>query len=92
MKLGAFVSLFFFDVLQHCDWRSIGGIYASLLLILYYFIGSLVPLDFVLWIRRELPPSMTISVPGETRPLLLLVTIQLQHHLSIRLLLLLRRI
>ncbi|GJT70945.1 hypothetical protein Tco_1030231 [Tanacetum coccineum] len=55
-------------------------------------VGSSVPLDFVLWTMRELPPSMTISVPGETRPLLLSVTIQLQHHLSIGLLLLLRRI
>ncbi|GJY81485.1 tobamovirus multiplication protein 1, partial [Tanacetum coccineum] len=56
-------------VLYHCDWRSIGGIYASLLLILYYFIGSSVPSAFVLWIMRELPPSMTLSVPGETRTL-----------------------
>lgn len=56
-------------VLYHCDWRNIGGIYASLLLILYYFIGSSVPSAFVLWVMRELPPSMAISVPVETRTL-----------------------
>lgn len=28
------------QVLYHCDWRSIRGIYASLLLIVYYFIGK----------------------------------------------------
>nr|GEX03378.1 hypothetical protein [Tanacetum cinerariifolium] len=32
-------------------------------------ICSSVPSAFVLWIMRELPPSMTISVPGETRTL-----------------------
>ncbi|GJX51693.1 bifunctional riboflavin biosynthesis protein RIBA 1, chloroplastic-like protein [Tanacetum coccineum] len=57
------------EVLYHCDWRSIGGIYASLLLIFYFFIGLSVPSAFVLWIMRELPPSMTISVQGEKRTL-----------------------
>ncbi|GKA37827.1 hypothetical protein Tco_0724392 [Tanacetum coccineum] len=79
-------------VLYHCDWRSIGGIYASLLLILYFFIGLSVPSAFVLWIMREVPLSMTISVQGEKKPLLLSVTIQLRHNLSIGLLLLPRRI
>ncbi|KAJ9565570.1 hypothetical protein OSB04_001536 [Centaurea solstitialis] len=56
-------------VLYHCDWRSIGGIYASLLLLLYYFIGSSIPSGFVLWIMRELPPSVAINVPEESRTL-----------------------
>ncbi|KAI3681148.1 hypothetical protein L6452_35932 [Arctium lappa] len=56
-------------VLYHCDWRSIGGLYASLLLILYYLIGSSVPSAFVLWIMRELPPSVAINVPEESRTL-----------------------
>ncbi|GJV00239.1 putative reverse transcriptase domain-containing protein [Tanacetum coccineum] len=50
------------SVLYCYDWQSIGGIYASLLLILYFFIGLSVPSAFVLWIMREVPPSMTISV------------------------------
>ncbi|KVH88378.1 protein of unknown function DUF1084, partial [Cynara cardunculus var. scolymus] len=56
-------------VLYHCGWRSIGGIYASLLLILYYLIGSSIPSAFVLWIMRELPPSVAINVPEESRTL-----------------------
>ncbi|KAI3800679.1 hypothetical protein L1987_28773 [Smallanthus sonchifolius] len=56
-------------VLYHCDWRSIRGIYVSLLLIVYYFIGSSVPSAFVLWIMRELPPSVAITVPRESRTL-----------------------
>ncbi|KAJ0762244.1 hypothetical protein HanOQP8_Chr04g0159211 [Helianthus annuus] len=56
-------------VLYHCDWRSIRGIYVSLLLIVYYFIGSSVPSAFVLWIMRELPPSVAINVPEESRTL-----------------------
>ncbi|KAI3824638.1 hypothetical protein L1987_06104 [Smallanthus sonchifolius] len=55
--------------LYHCDWRSIGGIYASLLLIVYYFIGSSIPSAFVLWIMRELPPTVAINLPGEPRTL-----------------------
>nr|XP_043621115.1 tobamovirus multiplication protein 1 [Erigeron canadensis] len=56
-------------VLYHCDWHSIGGVYASLLLIVYYFIGSSVPSAFVLWVMRELPPSITINAPEESRTL-----------------------
>ncbi|PWA48565.1 concanavalin A-like lectin/glucanase domain, Serine/threonine-protein kinase pim-1/2/3 [Artemisia annua] len=37
--------------------------------------GSSVPSAFVLWIMRELPPSMAISVPVETRTLAFVVTI-----------------
>lgn len=56
-------------VLYHCDWRSIRGVYVSLLLIVYYFIGSSVPSAFVLWIMRELPPSVAINVPEESTTL-----------------------
>lgn len=56
-------------VLYHCDWRGVGGLYASLLLILYYFIGSSVPSAFVLWVMRELPPSVAVNVPEESRTL-----------------------
>ncbi|KAD3068958.1 hypothetical protein R6Q59_017050 [Mikania micrantha] len=56
-------------VLYHCDWRILRGIYVSLLLIVYYFIGSSVPSAFVLWIMRELPPSVAIHAPEESRTL-----------------------
>ncbi|OMP08843.1 hypothetical protein COLO4_06072 [Corchorus olitorius] len=49
---------FFTDipVLYHWQELHIDGVYTSLLLILYYFIGSSVPSAFVLWVMRELPP------------------------------------
>ncbi|XP_071698345.1 tobamovirus multiplication protein 1 [Rutidosis leptorrhynchoides] len=53
-------------VLYHCDWRNIGGLNASLLLIVYYFIGSSLPSASVLWIMRELPPLVAIHVPEES--------------------------
>ncbi|KAL7102700.1 hypothetical protein ACP275_08G134500 [Erythranthe tilingii] len=37
------------------------GVYTSLLLVLYYFIGSSVPSAFVLLVMRELPPPLVIS-------------------------------
>ncbi|GAV65611.1 DUF1084 domain-containing protein [Cephalotus follicularis] len=40
------------------------GVSTSLLLILYYFIGSSVPSAFVLWVMRELPSA---EVVGNTR-------------------------
>lgn len=74
-------------VLYHCDWRGIGGLYASLLLIVYYFIGSSVPSAFVLWVMRELPPSVAINVPEESRTLAFVsdysATSQPQHWTSI---------
>ncbi|CAI9296087.1 unnamed protein product [Lactuca saligna] len=64
------VSLFTnIPVLYHCEWRGIGGLYASLLLILYHFIGSSIPSGFVLWVMRELPPSVAVNVPEESRTL-----------------------
>ncbi|KZV56031.1 tobamovirus multiplication protein 1-like [Dorcoceras hygrometricum] len=36
--------------------RQIDGVYTSLLLVLYFFMGSSVPSTFVLYVMRELPP------------------------------------
>ncbi|KAL5582570.1 hypothetical protein UlMin_015012 [Ulmus minor] len=43
----------------HWHLKRIYGVRALISLILYYFIGSMVPSAFVLWIMRELPPTVT---------------------------------
>ncbi|XP_022715578.1 tobamovirus multiplication protein 1-like isoform X5 [Durio zibethinus] len=63
----AFVALFTdIPVLYHWHELHINGVYTSLLLILYYFIGSSVPSAFVLWVMRELPPMSIANIPGES--------------------------
>ncbi|KAK3038712.1 hypothetical protein RJ639_028319, partial [Escallonia herrerae] len=54
------------QVLYHWHRQNINVVYTSLLLILYYFIGSSVPSAFVLWVMRELPPSSVIDVIEES--------------------------
>ncbi|CAI0475101.1 unnamed protein product [Linum tenue] len=50
------------------NWQQLDGndLLTSVLLILYYFIGSSVPSAFLLWIMRELPPPLMSSVPEES--------------------------
>ncbi|KAG9138902.1 hypothetical protein Leryth_007525 [Lithospermum erythrorhizon] len=43
-------------LLYHWHRQTINGAYTSLLLVVYYFLGSSVPSAFVLWVMRELPP------------------------------------
>ncbi|KAK6932235.1 THH1/TOM1/TOM3 domain [Dillenia turbinata] len=43
-------------MLYHWDPYQIDGVYAAVLLILYYFIGSSIPSASLLWVMRELPP------------------------------------
>ncbi|KAK2985751.1 hypothetical protein RJ640_025759, partial [Escallonia rubra] len=63
----AFVALFTdIPVLYHWHRQNINVVQTSLLLILYYFIGSSVPSAFVLWVMRELPPSSVIDVIEES--------------------------
>ncbi|XP_075106255.1 tobamovirus multiplication protein 1 isoform X3 [Nicotiana tabacum] len=45
-------------LLFHWHGQKINGVCTSLLMILYYFIGSSVPSVFVLWVMRELPPPL----------------------------------
>ncbi|XP_022723249.1 tobamovirus multiplication protein 1-like isoform X2 [Durio zibethinus] len=63
----AFVALFT-DIPVLYNWHElqIDGVCTSLLLILYYFIGSSVPSAFVLWVMRELPPMSTANIQGES--------------------------
>ncbi|CAL1410539.1 unnamed protein product [Linum trigynum] len=50
------------------NWQQLdgNGLLTSVLLILYYFIGSSVPSAFLLWIMRELPPPLVSNVPEES--------------------------
>ncbi|XP_068321662.1 tobamovirus multiplication protein 1-like isoform X3 [Pyrus communis] len=49
------------------DWHQqrMKDVYTSVLLILYYFVGSSIPSAFVLWVMRELPPSVTANTREE---------------------------
>ncbi|KAL3643620.1 hypothetical protein CASFOL_014435 [Castilleja foliolosa] len=47
---------------QHID-----GVYTSLMLVLYHFIGSSVPSAFILLVMKELPPPALIKRPQESR-------------------------
>ncbi|XP_008798306.1 protein TOM THREE HOMOLOG 1-like [Phoenix dactylifera] len=50
-------------------WHSarMDSISSSILIFLYYFIGSSVPSGFVLWVMRELPPQPAADRPEESR-------------------------
>ncbi|XP_022720297.1 tobamovirus multiplication protein 1-like isoform X2 [Durio zibethinus] len=65
--LSAFVA-FFTDIPVLYYWHElhIEGVYTSLLLISYYFIGSSVPSAFVLWVMRELPPGSIANMQEES--------------------------
>ncbi|XP_028966091.2 tobamovirus multiplication protein 1-like isoform X2 [Malus domestica] len=49
------------------DWHQLhmNDVYTSLLLILYYFVGSSIPSALVLWVVRELPPSIAANIREE---------------------------
>ncbi|KAL0756458.1 hypothetical protein Bca101_094126 [Brassica carinata] len=51
----------------HWNPSKLHGVKALVLLIIYYFIGSTVPLAFVLWVLRELPPQEIVSRREEPR-------------------------
>ncbi|XP_060672870.1 uncharacterized protein LOC107416116 isoform X2 [Ziziphus jujuba] len=63
----ALVALFT-DIPLYYHWhlKKIYGVNSLVFLILYYFIGSLVPSAFVLWIMRELPPPIS-NQPKQAR-------------------------
>ncbi|XVE51578.1 hypothetical protein DITRI_Ditri02bG0052700 [Diplodiscus trichospermus] len=63
----AFVAVFTdIPMLYHWNELRIDAVYTSLLLILYYFIGSSVPSAFVLWVMRELPPMSIANIQEES--------------------------
>ncbi|KAL2252135.1 UNVERIFIED_CONTAM: hypothetical protein Sindi_0008200 [Sesamum indicum] len=57
----------FYQLFYHWHEQQIDGVYTSLLLVLYYFIGSSVPSAFVLLVMRELPPPLVINRRQESR-------------------------
>lgn len=54
-------------MLYHWHHQHVDAISTSLLLILYYLIGSSLPSAYVLWVMRELPPSIVVTVVEESR-------------------------
>lgn len=64
----ALVSLFTdIPMLYHWHHQHVDAVRTSLLLILYYLIGSSLPSAYVLWVMRELPPSIAVTVVEESR-------------------------
>ncbi|XP_031394848.1 tobamovirus multiplication protein 1-like isoform X2 [Punica granatum] len=53
-------------LLYHWHPQFVNGLYVSILVILYYFIGSSVPSAFVLWVMRDLPPGQVAHKPEES--------------------------
>ncbi|KAK7359634.1 hypothetical protein VNO77_01596 [Canavalia gladiata] len=47
----------------------LNDVYTSLLLILYYFVGSSIPSAVVLWVMRELPPAESTGIQEESSTL-----------------------
>ncbi|XP_015876891.2 tobamovirus multiplication protein 1 isoform X2 [Ziziphus jujuba] len=65
----AFVALLTnIPMLYHWHQR-VNDVFTSLLLILYYFVGTSIPSAFVLWVMREGPPSTTTNVQEESTTL-----------------------
>ncbi|KAK2642776.1 hypothetical protein Ddye_024539 [Dipteronia dyeriana] len=63
----AFVALLTeIPVLYHWDQLEKNIVYTSILLILYYFVGSSVPSACVLWVMRDLPPEVVASRQDES--------------------------
>ncbi|KAJ4703822.1 tobamovirus multiplication protein 1-like [Melia azedarach] len=54
-------------VFYHWHPLQINGVCTTLLLILYYFVGSSIPSAFVLWVMRDLPPLLVPNRQDESR-------------------------
>ncbi|KAI3456045.1 hypothetical protein Pfo_012708 [Paulownia fortunei] len=62
VAIGTNIPLFY-----HWHEQQMDGVHTSLLLVLYYFIGSSVPSAFVLFVMKELPPPLVINRQQESR-------------------------
>ncbi|PIN23457.1 hypothetical protein CDL12_03833 [Handroanthus impetiginosus] len=67
VAIGTNIPLFY-----HWHEWEIDEVYTSLLLVLYYFIGSSVPSAFILFVMRELPPQLVINREEESRTITLI--------------------
>ncbi|RZC45438.1 hypothetical protein C5167_038379 [Papaver somniferum] len=54
-------------LLYHWHPVNANGVITSVLIIIYYFIGSSVPSAFVLWVMREMPPPFVDSRQAQSR-------------------------
>ncbi|XP_071921083.1 tobamovirus multiplication protein 1 isoform X2 [Coffea arabica] len=64
----ALVALFTnIPLLYNWNQETIRGIYTSVLLVFYYFLGSSIPSAFLLWMMRELPAPLVINREQESR-------------------------
>ncbi|XP_026391971.1 tobamovirus multiplication protein 1-like isoform X1 [Papaver somniferum] len=54
-------------LLYHWHPVNANGVITSVLIIIYYFIGSSVPSAFVLWVMREMPPPFVDSRHAQSR-------------------------
>ncbi|PON39948.1 Major facilitator superfamily domain containing protein [Parasponia andersonii] len=65
----AFVALLTnIPMLYHWHQQEVNGLCVSLL-VLYYFVGSSIPSAFLLWVMREIPPSVTANIQQESATL-----------------------
>ncbi|XP_038981488.1 tobamovirus multiplication protein 3-like isoform X2 [Phoenix dactylifera] len=55
------------QVLSYRHSANLDSTSSSVLIFLYYFIGSSVPSGFILWVMRELPPHLAAHRPEESR-------------------------
>ncbi|XP_027916223.1 tobamovirus multiplication protein 1 isoform X3 [Vigna unguiculata] len=57
------------DIPMQYSWHQqrLNDAYTSLILVLYYFVGSSIPSAVILWVMRELPPAEAAGVPEESR-------------------------
>ncbi|XP_017406021.1 tobamovirus multiplication protein 1 isoform X1 [Vigna angularis] len=57
------------DIPMQYNWHQqrLNDAYTSLILVLYYFVGSSIPSAVILWVMRELPPAEAAVVPEESR-------------------------
>ncbi|KAK4440141.1 Tobamovirus multiplication protein 1 [Sesamum alatum] len=69
VAIGTNIPLFY-----HWHEREISGVYTSLLLVVYYFIGSSVPSALILFVMRELPPPLVIKRQEQSRTTLAFIT------------------
>ncbi|KAL6500732.1 hypothetical protein OROHE_025529 [Orobanche hederae] len=63
--------------------QQMDDVYTSLMLVLYYFVGSSLPSAFILLVMRELPPPVLINRPQDSRTITFITSdgsLETHHH------------
>ncbi|KAG4987707.1 hypothetical protein JHK82_030068 [Glycine max] len=68
------------DIPYNWHLRRLNDVYSSLLLVLYYFVGSSIPSPLVLWVMRELPPKEAASISEESSTIAFVVDSSIAIH------------